>query len=252
MVKEYQRWEGSDFTPPEADEVALALHIHRRKQNPEAESEPEPKLPQGISIGELEALRSDAVEEGLAEGRQQGLAEGREQGLAQGIEEGRAQGYQQGLEEGLKAGQQQIQEAVAHWLGLADELTAPLEDKDGRIEARLVMLLTAGMQAVLGHEIKTDKDSIHHLIRQGIDALSEDETLITIEVAPTDARLLREHYSEAELKERRWKLREEPTLKHGQCRIESGQSLVELDLQERLRVLCQGLLLEAGLSDDAG
>ncbi|WKE66743.1 flagellar assembly protein FliH [Gallaecimonas kandeliae] len=248
MVKDIQRWQGADFTPQTQDEVSRALNIHRRKQ--QADPEPEDSRPQGISINELEELRAAAHEEGFAEGRSEGQAAGHAEGHAQGLMEGQQQGYQQGLQEGLKAGQQQIQEALQHWQGLADELAAPLEDKDQRLEGQLVQLLIAGMQAVLGHELKTDPHIIHHLIRQGIDALSDDDSQLVIEVAPTDARLLRDHYGETELQDRRWKLREDPTLKHGQCRIENGQSLVELDLQDRLRVLCQGLLLEAGLDHE--
>ncbi|WP_192954672.1 flagellar assembly protein FliH [Gallaecimonas mangrovi] len=248
MSDDIQRWEGDDFTPPSQDEVSKALHIHRRKQGQDAEPETAPSRPQGLSISELEGLRADAVDEGFAEGREQGLKEGHEEGFAQGHQQGQERGYQQGLQDGLQAGQQQIADAVNHWQAMADQLVKPLDDRDQRLEGQLVSLLVAGMQAVLGHELKTDQDIIHHMIRQGIEALSDDDTAITIEVAPTDARLLHQQYSEEDLKDRRWKIREEPTLRHGQCRIDAGQSLVEVDLQERLRILCQGLLTEAGLS----
>lgn len=250
MSDEIQRWEGGDFTPPEPDEISRALHIHRRMQGQDNEPEAPAARPQGMSIAELETLRADAAEEGFNEGKDEGFKAGHAEGHSQGLDEGKEQGYQQGLQEGLAAGQQQITDAVNHWQAMADELAAPLLDKDQRIEGKLVTLLVAGMQAVLGHELKTDKELVHHLIRQGIDALSEDDTTITIEVAPTDARLLHQQYSEDELKDRRWKVREEPTLRHGQCRIEAGQSLVDVDLQERLRILCQGILAEAGLSHD--
>ncbi|WP_406667007.1 flagellar assembly protein FliH [Gallaecimonas sp. GXIMD1310] len=241
MADEVKRWQGDDFTPATADELDRALHIHRRKLTPKEE---EPSL-QGVGIAELESLRQLAHEEGFAEGRQEGFEAGHKDGIAAG----RAEGYQAGLEQGLKDGQQQIQDAVSHWQQLADELSAPLEDRDQRLEGQLVTLLVAGMEAVLGHELKTHPEQIHHLIRQGIDALADEDSRLIIEISPLDGKILREVYDEQALADKNWKLVDDPALKAGQCRIEAGQSAVSLDLHQRLRQLTQNVLVEAGLND---
>ena len=50
------------------------------------------------------ALVSDALKEGLAEGRAKGLAEGRAEGREEGLAEGRAEGLAEGREEGRAEG----------------------------------------------------------------------------------------------------------------------------------------------------
>lgn len=51
-----------------------------------------------VTVEELDKIRNDAYEEGLAQGRDDGY----KQGLEQGLSEGQKQGYDKGFEEGSK------------------------------------------------------------------------------------------------------------------------------------------------------
>jgi predicted transposase/invertase (TIGR01784 family) len=59
----------------------------------------------------IDALKEEAISEGLEQGREQGreqgLEQGREQGREQGLEQGRKQGLEQGLEQGREQGLEQ-------------------------------------------------------------------------------------------------------------------------------------------------
>ncbi|WP_341501696.1 flagellar assembly protein FliH [Gallaecimonas sp. GXIMD4217] len=239
-----ERWEGPHFGEDQADEVQTALGLRRRRIQQD-EPEPAPGL-QGMTVTELDELRQAAVEEGREQGRAQGYEAGFAEGRAAGLAEGQEQGRQQGLQQGLAEGQQQVAQAAGHWQRLADCLSEPLADRDAVLEGRLITLLSAAMKALLQAELKTQPELIHHLIRQGIEALGQEESPLTLLLAPADLHLVREYYGEEELQARRWRLREEPTLQPGQCRLEQGQSLVDLDLHARLQQLCQALLVEAG------
>ena len=155
---------------------------------------------------ELEALRAQAWEEGLAAGREAAAAEVREQ----------------------LAGQlQQLQ----HML---DAIGQPYRSLDDDLLEELARLAGHIARQVLRRELKTDPEAIIGVVREAIGSLPEDRESARVYLNHEDVKLVNDLSTMAS-EQRNWELLSDPAVPRGDCLVVRGAALVDASLEERVR-----------------
>ncbi|KHT61526.1 flagellar assembly protein FliH [Photobacterium gaetbulicola] len=236
QAQELERWAYPDYSPEHEGMAENALNYE-----PDWQVEPlddEPELPP-LTAADLDDIRHSAYEEGIAEGRAAGHSEGFEQGQQQGLEQGQQQGLEQGLAQGLaqglEQGKAQIDEQVGYLTQLAEKLATPLQQVDDAVEQQLVQLVTSLARELVQVELKTNPQVILQTLREGIAALPMAGQQTTIQLHPDDLDIIKQAYGAENLAERHWTLQAEPALNRGDLFVESGNSTVDYQMENRLR-----------------
>ncbi|AJR09555.1 flagellar assembly protein FliH [Photobacterium gaetbulicola] len=236
QAQELERWAYPDYSPEHEGMAENALNYE-----PDWQVEPlddEPELPP-LTAADLDDIRHSAYEEGIAEGRAAGHSEGFEQGQQQGLEQGQQQGLEQGLAQGLaqglEQGKAQIDEQVGYLTQLAEKLATPLQQVDDAVEQQLVQLVTSLARELVQVELKTNPQVILQTLREGIAALPMAGQQTTIQLHPDDLDIIKQAYGTENLAERHWTLQAEPALNRGDLFVESGNSTVDYQMENRLR-----------------
>lgn len=210
--------------------------------------EPEPEPPKPPTLEEIEAIRQQAYEEGFAEGKAEGQEKGHAEGVAQGFKEGHEQGLAQGKEEGYAEGQARGDELAAQWQALADATLAPMNALDEAVEKQLVLVAAKLAEAVIGVECQTNPQVLLNALKTGVDVLPLSQGEVEILLHPEDLELVKSHYGEEQLKERRWRLLAEPTMERGGCQLQNASSTVDLTIKQKLKETLELFLQESGIA----
>ncbi|KFC13228.1 FliH family flagellar assembly protein [Trabulsiella guamensis ATCC 49490] len=227
----------SDTTPWKVwlpDDLAPPLHEFIPEINePERESEgiEEEELSEEQKLQQqLAQLHMQAHEQGYAAG----LKEGRAAGHAQGYQEGLAQG----LEQGLKQAQQQQAPIHARMQQLVSEFQHTLDALDSVIASRLMQMALEAARQVIGQTPAVDNSA---LIKQ-IQLLLQQEPLFSgkpqLRVHPDDLQRVEEMLG-ATLSLHGWRLRGDPTLHHGGCKVSADEGDLDASVATRWQELCR-------------
>lgn len=240
QAQELERWAYPDYTSEHEGIAENAFNYE-----PEWQVEPldeEPEVPP-LTAADLDEIRHSAYEEGIGEGRTAGHSEGFEQGMQQGLEQGQQQGLEQGLaqglEQGLEQGKAQIDEQVGHLAQLVEKLATPLQQIDDAVEQQLVQLVTSLARELVQVELKTNPQVILQTLREGIAALPMAGQQTTIQLHSEDLDVIKQAYGTDNLAERQWTLQAEPAMNRGDLFVESGNSTIDYQMENRLRHLLE-------------
>lgn len=241
----YQRWElpSVDQQPPESEPpatppattAAKADPPERRARGPRSSSAPP-------TLDEIEAIQSEAHEEGFAAGYQEGRREGREQGYKKGQQEGHAEGYQRGYAEGLTAGRDEVLLRVQKLDQMLGYLHQPLEKLDTTIEEELTWLATEIARQLVRRELRTSPGEVVAVVREAVSLLPAASSGIQVRLHPDDARLIREVLSLGNDNEPIWRIIEDQTLSRGGCVINSELSRIDATVEKRLGTVIASVL----------
>lgn len=179
-----------------------------------------------VTVSELEKIREDAYQEGLAQGRKDGLA--------QGVEEGR----EKGLQDGLLAGQQQLDQRLQSLAEVFGELEQPLQKLDVQIEALVVDLVLELSRAVVEHELTVAPEAIAGAVSDAVAQLPHGTSEVRIKVNPDNIASLSGLAAENE----RWVLIEDASLLPGGCKVSTSNTLVDNSVESRFEVVAKQLL----------
>lgn len=169
-----------------------------------------------------------------------------EQGYNAGLEEGRQkgheQGYQQGLAQGLEQGQDQArqQQAPIHarMQQLVSEFQNTLDTLDSVIASRLMQMALEAARQVIGQTPCVDNSA---LIKQ-IQRLLQQEPLFSgkpqLRVHPDDLQRVEEMLG-ATLSLHGWRLRGDPTLHPGGCKVSADEGDLDASVAMRWQELCR-------------
>ncbi|MFW0765563.1 flagellar assembly protein FliH [Trabulsiella odontotermitis] len=227
----------SDTTPWKVwlpDDLAPPLHEFIPEINePELESEgfeeealsEEQKLQQ-----QLAQMHMQAHEQGYAAGLKEGRTAGHEQGYQEGLS--------QGLEQGLKQAQQQQAPIHARMQQLVSEFQHTLDALDSVIASRLMQMALEAARQVIGQTPTVDNSA---LIKQ-IQLLLQQEPLFSgkpqLRVHPDDLQRVEEMLG-ATLSLHGWRLRGDPTLHHGGCKVSADEGDLDASVATRWQELCR-------------
>jgi flagellar assembly protein FliH len=180
-------------------------------------------LPTRRRSEELTAIEREAWEHGHAQGREAGLAAAAQEARATSAE--------------LDRRVQQLQ-------GILDLMARPLLDMDQQVQRQLATLAGAIARQIVRRELKTQPDEIVAVVRETVALLPISAREVRVHLHPDDAELVRTRLSVASAQPA-WSLVEDPMLARGGCRVTSGPSSIDAQLEQRL-----GAAIAAVLGDE--
>jgi len=152
------------------------------------------------------------------------------------------EGFEQGRRDGLEAAEQETAERIRYLDRILQEMAAPLDELDERVEEELASLAMAVARQLIRREIKTDPGQIIGVIREGVKLLPVTAGNIQLELHPEDAVLVRELLNLGEGDDRSWHISEDPTLTRGGCRISNATSRIDATLETRINQVVAAVL----------
>ena len=163
-------------------------------------------------------------------------------GLAEGRQKGHEQGYQDGLAQGLEQGQTQAraQHAPIHarMQQLVSEFQNTLDALDSVIASRLMQMALEAARQVIGQTPIVDNAALIKQIQQ----LLQQEPLFSgkpqLRVHPDDLQRVEEMLG-ATLSLHGWRLRGDPTLHHGGCKVSADEGDLDASVATRWQELCR-------------
>ncbi|WP_144817319.1 flagellar assembly protein FliH [Enterobacter sp. DE0047] len=200
----------SDDAPQESEEIVLTDEQKQQQQ--------------------LAQLQIQAHEQGYSAG----LAEGRQDGHSKGYQEGLAQG----LEQGLAQAQQQQAPIHARMQQLVSEFQYTLDALDSVIASRLMQMALEAARQVIGQTPSVDNTALIKQIQQ----LLQQEPLFNgkpqLRVHPDDLQRVEEMLG-ATLSLHGWRLRGDPTLHPGGCKVSADEGDLDASVATRWQELCR-------------
>lgn len=210
---------------------------------PPEEEEVEEVVP--LTAEEIEEIRQAAYQEGFNQGKEEGFETGYQEGKAQGHEEGLATGQQEGFEKGFTDGEQQVNELAGRWQGLVNELHHPMQSVEKNVEQQLLHLVVQLVEAITGHEAKTNQDILFSAITEGMKALPAQENQTQVYLHPEDIKRVESQFGEQFLAEHGWRLLPAPQLMPGSCQIENSTSNIDLSIKSKIKDVLDSFLQQA-------
>ena len=218
-------WTPDDLAPPLAEFVPMAQNDEPLADTDEPEISPELQLEQ-----QLAQIKIQAHEQGY------------NAGLAEGRKSGHEQGYQEGLSQGLEQGQNQAraQHAPIHarMQQLVSEFQNTLDALDSVIASRLMQMALEAARQVIGQTPIVDNAALIKQIQQ----LLQQEPLFSgkpqLRVHPDDLQRVEEMLG-ATLSLHGWRLRGDPTLHHGGCKVSADEGDLDASVATRWQELCR-------------
>ncbi|AJZ90014.1 flagellar assembly protein H [Klebsiella michiganensis] len=218
----WKRWTPEDlaFPTPVFEEIVM----------PEAAAEQEEP--------ESEPDRQQTLAMMQAQAREQGHSAGFAAGHDQGVEEGRKAGFQQGLEQGINEARQQQAPVHARMQQLVSEFQYTLDALDSVIASRLMQMALEAARQVIGQTPAVDNNA---LIKQ-IQGLLMQEPLFSgkpqLRVHPDDLQRVEEMLG-ATLSLHGWRLRGDPSLHQGGCKVSADEGDLDASVATRWQELCR-------------
>jgi flagellar assembly protein FliH len=215
-------WQPDDLAPPVQ---AFVPEFIDNPDEPVDEISEEQKLQQQLAQIQMQA-HEQGYNAGLAEGRAAGQSQGYQEGLAQGMEQGLAQAQQQQVP--LHARMQQLVSEFQHTLDALDSVIA----------SRLMQMALEAARQVIGQTPIVDNTA---LIKQ-IQGLLQQEPLFSgkpqLRVHPDDLQRVEEMVG-ATLSLHGWRLRGDPSLHHGGCKVSADEGDLDASVATRWQELCR-------------
>lgn len=219
-------WTPDDLTVPFAAEFAPLLTQEEPAQD-EEEDEISEEQRQQQHLAHIQMQAHEA-------GYNAGLAEGRKAGHDQGYQEG----LTQGVEQGVNQARQQQAPLTARMQQLVSEFQNTLDALDSVIASRLMQMALEAARQVIGQTPVVDNSA---LIKQ-IQLLLQQEPLFSgkpqLRVHPDDLQRVEEMLG-ATLSLHGWRLRGDPTLHQGGCKVSADEGDLDASVATRWQELCR-------------
>ncbi|MGD8204137.1 flagellar assembly protein FliH [Pantoea sp. FN0305] len=216
----WQIWQPEDLC--KADMLSDDVQIMNSESTPEQQQ------------AELQRLRRQAEQKGLAQGLAQGLEEGRKQGHQEGFQ----QGHQAGIEQGLAEARERQQQTTAQFTELLHSFQAAIDNLEKVIPSRLVQLALTAARATLGKNLAFD----NNLLLEKIQSLLQQEPLFQ---GPVQLWVNADEFSTVQeqlgtvLAQQGWELRADDAMLPGGCRITSAECELDATVSSSWQALCQ-------------
>jgi len=199
-------------------------------------AEAEPEQHQQVSSPEMDMAQNLAMIQ--AQAHEQGQRTGFTAGHSEGLEEGRKTGFQQGLEQGMTEAKQQQAPIHARMQQLVSEFQYTLDALDSVIASRLMQMALEAARQVIGQTPAVDSGA---LIKQ-IQGLLAQEPLFSgkpqLRVHPDDLQRV-EDVLGATLSLHGWRLRGDPSLHQGGCKVSADEGDLDASVATRWQELCR-------------
>jgi flagellar assembly protein FliH len=160
------------------------------------------------------------------------------------VAEARAQAYQEGYQDGLKALESFKQTHRAEVSQQLGQLLAAFDDQLADQEAHMASQLSRAAvllaRSVLRAELLQHPEQVAHVAREAIGQLVTEARQVVIHVHPDELAFVRLGAAD-QIEARQARLREDPSLSRGGCRIESNTGSLDATLEARWSQAAQAL-----------
>lgn len=200
----WQRWEMGSIARPAPARTAAAAAVPPRAREPVVDG------------AELERLRQQARDAGLAEGRKAGLAQGHDQGYAAG----------------LAAGKAAMEQQAAQLLATAASFPAALRRAEEDLAAAVVALALDLARQVIHRSLDARPELLVPVVQDLLrrePALQGEPRLL---LHPLDAELVAE-VLDAELRAAGWQVLPDDTITRGGCLVRAGSGAHDATVETR-------------------
>jgi len=220
-ARAWQRWQPDDLGSPFGAEPEPQL------EEPEIDVELSAEAEQQQQLERMQQqMRKDAQTQGYSEGYQKGFAEAQQNG------------YDAGFQQGLADAQQQQAPLQARMQQLVTEFHHTLEALDSVIASRLMQLALEAARTVIGQATQVDGTALLRHIQQ----LIQQEPMFSgkpqLRVHPDDLQRVEESLG-ATLNLHGWRLRGDPSLHHGGCKVSADEGDLDASVATRWQELCR-------------
>ncbi len=206
----WQRWEMSSITSaPVAAEAPAALSASAAPAGPAAGPSAATLV---IDEDELIRLRLQAQQAGQAEGRKEGFAQGQAEGYAAGLAQAQAQA--QALQALLVA------------------LPQAMRTADAEVAEDLLALAIDIAQQVVSQTLATDPQPMLALVRNLLRMEPVLNGTPRLLLHADDVALVQQHLAD-ELSAAGWRIRTDPTIQRGGCRVHAASGALDATLETR-------------------
>lgn len=171
-----------------------------------------------VTLAELESIREQAREEGFEEGKKAGY----DAGFQQGQEAGQTQG--------LSDGQQRIDAQIQRVQALLATLDTPLQAQEALLATLVTEMAIEVAQAVVGHQISSEPQTIQLAISEAVAALPEASGQLMVYVASEDYEIAQRF---AEQQPTRVTVAADASIAAGGCKVVTDTSVVDYCIEQR-------------------
>jgi len=161
------------------------------------------------------------------------------------------QGFSAGRDAGLSAVEaeqrhhlDELHARVARLDSILDALSEPLKEVEATLHEQIATLAGAIARQLVRRELRHQPDQIIAVIRETLGLLPGAARDIRIHLHPEDAALVRDRLVEPGAR-RAWTLVEDPVITRGGCRVTSGNSSIDAQVESRI-----GAAIAAAFGDE--
>lgn len=153
-------------------------------------------------------------------------------------------GFEEGKTQGVKLSEEKVVQAIMSFASVTEDLKRQQKKFFNQTEKAVLQLALAVAQRIIDCELAVNGQIVLNMVRRAIEHLV-DKTNLLIKVSPEDLELIREHRQD-------WLMSAEgtgnliidadPTLKRGECVIETDSGQVNARIEKQLDVLKQAIM----------
>ncbi|MCD6169371.1 MAG: hypothetical protein J7J76_02320 [Candidatus Latescibacteria bacterium] len=155
-----------------------------------------------------------------------------------------AKGFEEGKTLGIKLSEEKVAEAVGNFSSIIQNIELQQKKLFRQAEKLVIQLALAVAEKIIDREVAVNKEIILNVVRKAIEHLV-DKTNLLIKVNPEDLKLVREHRQD-------WLVLAggsgnlivdaDPSLRRGDCVIETDSGQVNARIEKQLDVLKQTIV----------
>lgn len=160
--------------------------------------------------------------------------------LPRSEEELKQAAHREGLKQGYQAGLKQGAEEMKQRLGIIDtyirSLSKPFNDQNFQLAETLAALAGKIAKSLVRRELRTEPETIMALVRDTVAALNTSSLKIDIHLSPDNARIIRKIIN-VDSREQSWNIVDDPLISRTDCKVSSGDSIIDTNLQARIDLI---------------
>ncbi|RKY72254.1 MAG: hypothetical protein DRQ24_05420 [Candidatus Latescibacterota bacterium] len=159
-------------------------------------------------------------------------------------EQAYAKGFEEGKTLGIKLSEEKVAEAIGNFSSIIQSIELQQKKLFRQTEKLVIQLALAVAEKIIDSEVTVNKEIILNVVRKAIEHLV-DKTNLLIKVNPEDLKLVREHRQD-------WLVlaggsgnlivNADPSLRRGDCVIETDSGQVNARIEKQLDVLKQTIV----------
>lgn len=151
---------------------------------------------------------------------------------ADAIQRIQQQAYQEGFAAGIKDGRAEGQALVQHMHTLMTELNQSMQQFEMAMAEEIMDLALDIARQMVRSTLEVNPEIVLAVVREAIESLPQVNQNPTLILNPKDAQLVREMLAH-EYQESAWRVVDDPLMEVGGCRVETGATEIDANIESR-------------------